>query len=98
MCQLVNQQPNLYGLALFYRSVSRLFSEAAVTERNNLFASYSKEKKSELAAFYMALYYERLNGSSNVKGISDNLAAALNNVRDECVSCERGRGVAYATG
>lgn len=98
ICQLVNQQPKLYGLALFYRSVSRIFSEAAVTERNNLFASYSKEKKSELAAYYMQLYYERLNGSQNVKGISDNLAAALNNLNDDCVSCARGAGIAWAVG
>jgi hypothetical protein len=98
MCQLINQQPRLYGVALFYRATSRLYSEAAVTERNNLFASYSKEKKAELASFYMSLYYERLNGSNQVKGISDNLAAALNNLNDECVDCKRGTGVAWAVG
>lgn len=98
LCSIVNQQPRLFALALYYRSVARLFSEVAVTERNNVFASFSKEQKDALATQYFELYYERLRGSGNVKGIADNMAAALNNLKDECVDCARGTTIAWAVG
>lgn len=98
LCSIINQQPKLFALALFYRSVSRVFSEPKVTERNNVFASFSKEEKAELAALYMGMYYERLNGSSNVKGIADNMSSALNNLNDDCIECSRKVSVAWATG
>lgn len=98
ICSIVNQQPRLFALALFYRSVARIFSEVAVTERNNVFASFSKEEKNALASQYMELYYERLRGSDNVKGISDNMAAALNNLKDDCIDCKRMVTTAWATG
>lgn len=98
LCAIINQQPRLFALALFYRSVSRIFDETTVTGRNNLFASWSKEEKKELADRYLALYYERLRGSGDVKGISDNMAAVLNNINDPCVDCRRGTTTAWATG
>lgn len=98
LCNIVNQQPRLFALALFYRSVARVFSEPAVTERNNVFASFNKEEKDALATQYFELYYERLRGSSNVKGISDNMASALNNLNDVCVDCRRGTSIAWASG
>lgn len=98
LCNIVQQQPRLFALALFYRSVARLFSEVAVTERNNVFASFSKEEKDALATQYFELYYERLRGSTNVKGISDNMASALNNLKDDCVECSRMVTTAWATG
>lgn len=98
ICSIVNQQPRLFGLALFYRATARLFAEPAVTERNNVFASYSKERKQELADYYLALYYERLRGSENVKGIVDNLAATMNNLNDPCVTCDRKTSTAWAIG
>jgi hypothetical protein len=40
-----------------------------------------------------------LNGSSKVKGIADNMAASLNNIKsDPCIECARQVGVAWATG
>ena len=98
ICQIVKNQPRLFALALFYRSVARIFQEVEVTQRNNMFASFSKEEKKALADEYMALYYERLNGSGNIKGISDNMGAALNSLNDECVSCIRPVSVAWAVG
>lgn len=98
LCNIVNQQPRLFAVALFYRSVARIFSEPKVTERNNVFASFSKEEKDALASQYFELYYERLRGSSNVKGISDNMAATLNNINDPCVECSRRVTVAWASG
>jgi len=98
ICQIVKNQPRLFALALFYRSVARIFQEVEVTQRNNMFASFSKEEKKALADEYMALYYERLNGSGNIKGISDNMGAALNSLSDPCVECIRPVSVAWATG
>lgn len=98
ICSIINQQPKLFALALFYRATARYFSEFGVTQRNNRNASFDEEEKLSLADRYMALYYERLNGSSQVKGISDNMAAALNNLNDACVECRRQTGVAWATG
>ncbi len=98
LCGIVQQQPRLFGLALYYRSVARLFSEVSVTERNNVMASFSKEQKDALATQYFELYYERLRGSTNVKGISDNMAAALNNLKDDCIECSRMVTTAWATG
>lgn len=98
LCSIINQQPKLFALALFYRSTARYFSEFGVTQRNNRSASFDEDEKLALADRYMALYYERLNGSSKVKGISDNMAQALNNLNDACVECKRQTGVAWATG
>lgn len=89
ICSIINQQPKLFALTLFYRAVARYFSEFAVTQRNNRNASFDEDQKLSLAENYMALYYERLNGSKNVKGISDNMSAALNNLNDACVECNR---------
>lgn len=98
LCTIVNQQPRLFALALFYRSVARYFSEFPVTQRNNRNASNNKEEKRELSEYYMELYYERLRGSVNVKGISDNMAAAMNSINDACVDCSRPVATAWAVG
>lgn len=98
LCSIVNQQPKLFALSLLYRSGARYFSEFQVTQRNNRNASFDEDEKLSLADRYLALYHERLNGSSKVKGIADNMAAALNNLNDSCVDCKRQTGVAWATG
>lgn len=98
ICSIINQQPKLFALALFYRSVARYFSEFQVTERNNRNASFNEDEKLSLADRYTALYYERLNGSDKVKGIADNMAAALNNLRDDCVECNRKTSTGWAIG
>lgn len=98
LCNIVNQQPRLFAVTLLYRSAARYFSEFQVTQRNNRNASFDEEEKLSLADRYIALYYERLNGSDNVKGIRDNLAATLNNINDPCVECLRQTTVAWATG
>jgi hypothetical protein len=98
ICSIVNQQPRLFGLALFYRATARYFSEFGVTQRNNRNASYDEEEKLSLADRYLALYYERLRGSQNVKGIADGMAAVLNNLNDDCVECNRKTSVAWAIG
>lgn len=96
ICSIINQQPKLFALALFYRSAARYFSEFGVTTRNGRNASFDEEEKLSLADRYYALYYERLRGSQNVKGISDNMAAALNNLNDSCIECQRRTAVAWA--
>jgi len=98
ICQIVKQQPRLFALALFYRSTARYFQEFPVTQRNNRNASFGTEDKADLGDEYMSLYYERLNGSGNIKGIADNMAAVLNNINDPCIECSRKVGVAWATG
>jgi hypothetical protein len=98
MCNIINQQPKLFALTLLYRSAARYFSEFSVTQRNNRNASFDEEEKLSLADRYIALYYERLRGSQNVKGIADNMAAALNNLHDDCVTCNRMVTSAWATG
>ncbi len=98
ICSIVNQQPRLFALALFYRATARYFSEFSVTQRNNRNASFDEEEKLSLADRYIALYYERLRGSKNVKGISDNMASVLNNLNDVCVECIRPTSVAWAIG
>lgn len=98
ICNVVNQQPRLFGLALFYRSAARYFSEFEVTQRLNGNASYDKEEKKALADHYMFLYYERLRGSENVKGIADNMSSVLNSINDPCVECIRPTSTAWAIG
>lgn len=98
MCSIINQQPKLFAVTLLYRAAARYFSEFQVTQRNNRNASFDEDEKLSLADRYMALYYERLNGSANVKGISDNMMAALDNLNDACVDCKRRTGVAWAIG
>jgi hypothetical protein len=96
LCSIVNQQPKLFALALFYRSAARYFSEFQTTQRNNRNASFDEEDKLSLADRYIQLYYERLRGSQNVKGISDNMQASLNNLSDPCIECSRRTSVAWA--
>lgn len=96
ICSIVNQQPRLFGLALFYRATARYFSEFGVTTRNNRNASFDEDVKLSLADRYIALYYERLRGNSNVKGIADNMASVLNNLGDPCVECTTKVSVSWA--
>lgn len=98
MCNIINQQPKLFAVTLLYRAAARYFSEFQVTQRNNRNASFDEEEKLSLADRYINLYYERLNGSKNVKGIADNMASALNNLSDDCVECARRVGVSWAIG
>lgn len=98
ICSIVNQQPRLFALALFYRATARYFAEFPVTQRNNRNASFDEDEKLSLADRYISLYYERLRGSSNVKGIADNMAAVLNNLSDPCVECIRPTGIAWGIG
>lgn len=98
MCSIINQQPRLYALTLFYKSAARYFSEFPVTQRNNRNASYDEQEKISLSTMYTQLYYERLRGSGNVKGIADNLANVLNNISDPCLECNRITGVSWAVG
>jgi len=98
MCNIINQQPKLFAVTLLYRSAARYFSEFSVTQRNNRNASFDEDEKLSLADRYMALYYQRLNGDDKVKGIADNMGAALNNLNDECVTCTRMVSVAWASG
>lgn len=98
ICSIINQQPKLFALTLLYRSAARYFNEFKVTQRNNRNASFDEEEKVTLANQYMSLYYERLQGSQNVKGIADNMAAALNNLNDSCVECSKRTSVAWAIG
>lgn len=98
LCNIINQQPKLFALTLLYRSAARYFSEFGVTQRNNRNASFDEEEKLSLADRYIALYHERLNGSGNVKGIADNMSAALNNLNDDCVECQRITSTAWAIG
>ena len=67
MCDIINQQPKLFAVTLLYRAAARYFSEFSVTQRNNRNASFDEDEKLSLADRYMALYYERLNGSDKVK-------------------------------
>lgn len=96
LCSIVNQQPRLFALALFYRSAAKYFADFAVTQRNNRNASFDTEEKLALANQYMELYYERLRGSGNVKGIADNLSSVLNNLSDPCIECSRMVTTAWA--
>lgn len=98
ICSIVKQQPRLFALALFYRTCARYFSEFATTQRNNRNASYNGEEKLELADYYYSLYNERLYGSKNVKGISDNMSSVLNNLNDPCVECNRLKTISWAIG
>lgn len=98
ICSIINQQPKLFALTLFYRAAARYFSEFKVTERNNENASFDKDEKLALADRYIALYYERLRGSGNVKGIADNMKSALDNLNDSCVECIRPTGTSWAIG
>jgi len=98
MCSIIMQQPRLFALALFYRSAARYFSEFQVTQRNNRNASFNEDEKLSLADRYINLYYERLRGSNNVRGIADNLAAAMNNLHDDCIECKRITTTAWAIG
>ncbi len=98
LCNIVNQQPRLFALALFYRSAATYFNEFRTTQRNNRNASFNEEEKTVLADRYMDLYYERLRGSGNVKGISDNMTAVLNSINDPCIECIRPTSTAWAIG
>lgn len=98
ICSIINQQPKLFALALFYRATARYFNEFKTTQRNNRNASFDEEEKKSLSDLYMSLYYERLNGSRNVKGIADNMKAALDSLNDDCIECRRQTGVAWAIG
>ncbi len=62
MCSIINQQPKLFGLALFYRSTARYFSEFQVTQRNNRNASFDEEEKLSLAEQVYGFVLRKVTG------------------------------------
>lgn len=101
ICQLVEHAPRLAGLALFYLSASKVFELATSTEeRINRSASFRKESKKDMAAYYYRLYRERLSGDTrnNILGLTQSISSILSGMRDACVVCESPVGVAWAVG
>ena len=100
ICSLVQSAPRLFGLTLLQLVASKAFATNATSQRVNRTASFEQEeKKSESDVFY-GYYRERLAGkpSKNILGVSQAISNNLSLIKDKCIVCNTGYGVAWAAG
>lgn len=100
ICDLVQNSPRLFGLALLYLVASKALEENVVTQRINRTASYNKDEAQKMSDYYYSLYRDRLRGNptKGVLGITSAVNQNLKLIKDKCVTCDTQHGIAWATG
>lgn len=99
ICSMVNDAPNIFGLALLYKLGEKVTISKSQAERNNETVSFNAEQEEELVRNYGQLYWAKMKGAKTGIGIANIISQFLQNKRaDKCVSCEAKTYTAYATG
>lgn len=99
VCHLIKQTPNIFGLALLYKTGELYYDILKVSTRNNEAVSFNEEDKEEQKKNYARLYWAKIKGTSGVTGINTLIGHYLKTNRgDKCVTCESKVRTAYVTG
>lgn len=102
VCTLVKQAPNIFGLALLYKTGALYYDNKRVGDRNNDAIAFNDEEgteKDDQKKSYDRLYWAKMKGTTSVLGINKIVKDYLRNKRsDKCVICDSKLLTAYATG
>lgn len=99
ICRMAKTTPNIFGLTLLYKTGEKYFLHKAASERNNATVSFNEEEKSELVRNYGRLYWAKMNGGTDRRGVKNVLNNYLKDCRsDKCIICENKIGTSYVTG
>lgn len=90
ICNMIKQAPNIFALTLLYKIGEKVYSHRAASERNNAQVSFNAdEEKTEEGKNYGRLYWAKLQGSTNRKGVKAIISDFLSKQRkDRCVICD----------
>lgn len=98
VCDLIKQTPKIFGIALFYKTGAKYYSNVFLSTRNNRTAGQDEEKKAEMREYYEGLYQTRLQGNRTTKGIYGIVSKYLSQRNDKCVVCDGNTKTAWMTG
>lgn len=99
VCNLINQTPNIFGLALLYKVGELYYDNKKVADRNNDAVGYNEDEGGEQQKNYARLYWAKIKGTAGVNGVNKIINDYLKTNRaDKCVICESKIKTAYVTG
>lgn len=99
VCNLINQTPNIFGLALLYKVGALYYDNKKVADRNNDAVAYNDDEGQVQQKNYSQLYWAKIKGTTGVVGINKIISDYLRTYRaDRCVICESKLRTAYVTG
>ena len=99
VCNLINQTPNIFGLAMLYKVGALYYDNKNVSDRNNDAVAFNDDPKEETRKNYDRLYWAKMKGTAGTIGINKIINDYLKTYRaDKCVICEAKIMTAYITG
>ena len=99
VCNLIQQTPNIFGLALLYKVGELYYDNKRVSDRNNDAVSFNDDPQEEQKKNYARLYWAKMKGSSGMQGINKIISDYLRTAKsDRCVICEVKISTGYTTG
>lgn len=99
VCNLIQQTPNTFGLAMLFKVGELYYDNKAVSDRNSDSVSFNEETKEEYKKNYAKQYKDVLQGTSQMLGLKKIINDYLKTYRaDKCILCDSKLSTAYATG
>lgn len=99
VCNLIQQTPNIFGLALFYKVGELYYDNLKVSDRNNDSVAFNDDEGGERQKNYGRLYWAKVKGTSGVAGLNKIISDYLKTKRaDKCIVCEAMIKVSSVTG
>lgn len=99
ICNMIKYAPNIFGLTLLYKAGEKAYAHRGASDRNNSQVSFNDEEKVEEGKNYGKLYWAKMQGSTNRKGVKAIISDFLSKQkRDKCIVCEARIISGYVTG
>lgn len=99
VCNLIQQTPNIFGLAMLYKVGELYYDNKKVADRSNDAVSFNDEAQEEQKKNYARLYLGKIKGVSGMSSIAKLVNDYLKTYRaDKCVICEAKIKTGYVTG
>lgn len=99
VCNLIQQTPNIFGLALLYKVGELYYDNKKVSDRNNDSVAFNDDEGEEQKKNYARLYWAKVKGTSGVAGLNRIISDYLKTKRsDKCIVCEAMVKTASVTG
>lgn len=99
VCNLVNQVPNVLGLALLYKVGELYYDNKDVSDRNTEAVTYNDNPQEEKKKNYGRLYWAKMKGTADMSSIKKVVNDYLKTYRsDKCIICESKVQTGYAAG
>lgn len=89
VCSMINKTPRIFALVLHYKIGDKYLITKNQSDRNNDIASYNDDQDVEIQKNYGQLYWAKLKGTGNMKGLKNIINDYLKTISyDQCVECQ----------